>query len=672
MTDQDISQRIDTLRTLLQRWNYAYHTLDKPDVPDSKYDQVFQELLDLEQQFPQFISSDSPTQRIGSVPLDSFSKIKHQLPMLSLNNGFEEQDVVDFDRRAREKLKKNVIDYAAEPKIDGLAVSIRYEKGLLVQAATRGDGSIGEDITLNVRTIKNIPLRLLEKNIPDILEIRGEIFITKANFLKLNDTQQANQEKLFANPRNAAAGSIRQLDPNITAQRPLEFICYGVGDIQNGQLSDTQIETLEILNKWGIPIAKELALVTGVEGCLQYYTEMLKKRQQLPFEIDGVVYKINHLSDQKTLGFVSRAPRWALAHKLPAQEKVTQLQTIEIQVGRTGALTPVARLTPVQIAGVTVTNATLHNADFIKEKDIKIGDFVTVRRAGDVIPEVVNVVLSMRPVNVKPFEFPNTCPICHSPVVQKSKILQCSGGLNCSAQRKQSIEHFASKRAMNIDGLGEKLVEKLVDTNLIKTVADLYYLKAEQLATLDLMGETSTNNILHAIETSKKTTFSRFLFALGIVGIGETASLALAKHFGHLEKILLCPNLLEETRYIFGIGEERAANIANFFNHEANRQVIQKLLESGISFEEQPTVISNNSNIHGKVFVLTGTLDSMTREQAIVEIEKLGGKVSNSLSKKTNYLIVGNDAGSKVVKAEKLGVPILDESQFLKWLEEPV
>jgi len=669
MTNQAASQRIDTLRALLHRWNYAYHTLDKPDVPDSQYDQIFQELLDLEQQFPHLITTDSPTQRIGSIPLESFSKIKHQLPMLSLNNGFEEQDVIAFDRRAREKLKQETLDYAAEPKIDGLAVSIRYEKGLLVQAATRGDGSIGEDITQNVRTIKTIPLRLLEQNIPDILEIRGEIFMTKESFSKLNDIQQANQDKLFANPRNAAAGSIRQLDPNITAQRPLEFICYGVGEIKNGHLSDTYTGTLEILNQWGIPISKDLKKVTGTKGCLKYYAEMLEKRQDLPFEIDGVVYKINNLQDQIMLGFISRAPRWALAHKLPAQEKLTQLQAIEIQIGRTGVLTPVARLNPVKISGVTVTNATLHNADFIKEKDIRIGDFVTVRRAGDVIPEIANVVLSMRPLNAKEFEFPKMCPVCHSPVIQKSKIFQCSGGLSCSAQRKQSIEHFASKRAMNIDGLGEKLIEKLVDKNLVQTVADLYDLKYAQLADLTLMGETSTNNILQAIDNSKQTTLEKFLFALGIIGIGETASLSLAKHFGRLENILSCSHLLEETRQIVGIGEERAINIAEFFKNETHQQIVQKLLTSGISFEEKAVPVVTNSNISGKTVVLTGTLENMTREQATEHIENVGGKVSNSLSKKTDYLIVGRDAGSKVAKAEKLGISIVDEETFLQWLK---
>jgi len=666
MTNQNISQQIEKLRNLLQRWNYAYHTLDKPEVPDSEYDRVFQELLDLETQFPQFISSDSPTQRVGGIPLENFSKVVHKLPMLSLNNGFTEEDLADFDRRAREKLNIETIQYTAEPKIDGLAVSIRYEQGLLIQAATRGDGSIGEDITQNVRTIKCIPLKLLNnKEIPEILEIRGEIFISKAGFVELNQ----KSERKFANPRNAAAGSIRQLDPTMTAQRPLEFICYGIGEIHNGTLPNTQFEVLQTLHQWGIPIAKTLQLVLGKEECLKYYHEMLNKRENLPFEIDGVVYKVNDISSQVALGFISRAPRWALAHKLPAQEKLTQLQAIEIQVGRTGVLTPVARLNPVQVGGVTVTNATLHNADFIKEKDIRIGDFVNIRRAGDVIPEIVNVVLSLRPEDAQPFEFPINCPVCNSTVIQKSKFFQCTGGFSCSAQRKQNIEHFASKKAMNIDGLGEKLIEKLVNKNLIQTVADLYELKHEQLADLELMGETSANNILQAIKNSKKTTLGKFLFSLGINEIGETTAQILANHFGNLEQILNCPDLENETNNISGIGKERAKSIADFFNYQTNRQIIQKLIQNGIIFEEK--IISNliNSNISGKTFVLTGTLESMTREQAGAKIESLGGKVSNTLSKKTHYLIIGNEAGSKVAKAEKLSVQTIDESTFLKWLE---
>ena len=666
MTNQNISQQIEKLRNLLQRWNYAYHTLDKPEVPDSEYDRVFQELLDLETQFPQFISSDSPTQRVGGIPLENFSKVVHKLPMLSLNNGFTEEDLADFDRRAQEKLNIETIQYTAEPKIDGLAVSIRYEQGLLIQAATRGDGSIGEDITQNVRTIKCIPLKLLNnKEIPEILEIRGEIFISKAGFVELNQ----KSEKKFANPRNAAAGSIRQLDPTMTAQRPLEFICYGIGEIHNGTLPNTQFEVLQTLHQWGIPIAKTLQLVLGKEECLKYYHEMLNKRENLPFEIDGVVYKVNDISSQVALGFISRAPRWALAHKLPAQEKLTQLQAIEIQVGRTGVLTPVARLNPVQVGGVTVTNATLHNADFIKEKDIRIGDFVNIRRAGDVIPEIVNVVLSLRPEDAQPFEFPINCPVCNSTVIQKSKFFQCTGGFSCSAQRKQNIEHFASKKAMNIDGLGEKLIEQLVNKNLIQTVADLYELKHEQLADLELMGETSANNILQAIKNSKKTTLGKFLFSLGINEIGETTAQILANHFGNLEQILNCPDLENETNNISGIGKERAKSIADFFNYQTNRQIIQKLIQNGIIFEEK--IISNliNSNISGKTFVLTGTLESMTREQAGAKIESLGGKVSNTLSKKTHYLIIGNEAGSKVAKAEKLSVQTIDESTFLKWLE---
>lgn len=669
MRDDTVLQQIEKLRDLLQRWNYAYHTLDKPEVPDSEYDRVFQELLTLETQFPQFISSDSPTQRVGGTPLDSFSKVIHKLPMLSLNNGFTEEDLADFDRRAREKLNIESIEYTAEPKIDGLAVSIRYEQGLLIQAATRGDGSIGEDITQNVRTIKCIPLKLLNNTeIPEILEIRGEIFMSKAGFHELNQ----KSEKKFANPRNAAAGSIRQLDPTITAQRPLEFICYGIGEIQNGILPNTQFEILQTLHKWGIPIAKELQLVFGKEGCLKYYHQMLNKRENLPFEIDGVVYKINDLSSQVALGFISRAPRWALAHKLPAQEKLTQLQAIEIQVGRTGVLTPVARLNPVQVGGVTVTNATLHNADFIKEKDIRIGDFVNIRRAGDVIPEIVSVVLSMRPNNTQEFEFPKNCPICQSPVISKSKLLQCTGGFSCSAQRKQSLEHFASKKAMNIDGLGEKLIEQLVDKNLVQNVADLYELKYEQLVNLELMGDTSTSNILQALENSKKTTLAKFLFSLGIIGIGEVAAQALAKHFGTLENILNSNNLELETSAIFGIGEERAKNISAFFSNETNRQVIHRLIHNGIEFEEMAisTISPEQSKFSGKTFVLTGTLESMTREQAALKIENLGGKVTNSLSKKTHYLIIGSDAGSKVNKAEQLGIQLVDESTFLKWLEQ--
>ncbi|MCK4743732.1 MAG: NAD-dependent DNA ligase LigA [Sulfuriflexus sp.] len=660
-------ERAAKLHEQLNYHNHRYYVLDDPQIPDIEYDMMLRELQDLEAQYPKLCSPDSPTQRVGAAPLSKFSEVKHEVPMLSLGNVFSEDELNDFDRRCREGLDNDNIEYVAEPKLDGLAISLLYKEGLLIRAATRGDGSTGEDVTANVKTIGAIPLRLSGKNIPDVIEVRGEIYISSDGFEALNARQRDKGEKTFANPRNAAAGSLRLLDSSITAQRPLTMYCYAVGACSDGVLADTHSDVLEQLRAWGLRVSHEHAVVQGAKGCYKYYEKLLERRDKLPYEIDGIVYKVNRFDQQQTLGFVSRAPRWATAHKFPAQEKTTQLLAIDIQVGRTGALTPVARLEPVEVGGVTVTNATLHNQDEIERKDVRVGDTVIVRRAGDVIPEVVGSVTSKRKKGARKFKFPSQCPECASEVVriEGEAKARCSGGLYCPAQRKESIKHFASRRAMDIEGLGDKLVEQLVDEELISDAADLYTLTAEQLAGMERMGEKSANNLLIALEESKAITLPRFIFSLGIREVGEATARSLANHFGNLEKIMLATS--EELEQVPDVGPVVARNIETFDHQSHNRDVIDKLISNGVHWDDIDVTESAEQLLAGKIIVLTGAL-SMSRGEAKDKLQAMGAKVSGSVSKKTSLVIAGADAGSKLTKANDLGVLVLDETELVKIL----
>ncbi len=761
----NIAEKIQQLRDTLNHWAYSYYVLDDPQVPDAEYDTLMRELTTLEAAHPELIAPDSPTQRVGGAALDSFAQVQHAKPMLSLSNAFDAAELHDFDRRIREKLGVPTLEYVAEPKLDGLAISLRYENGLLVQAATRGDGNTGEDVTHNVRTIKSVPLRLRGEDYPAVLEVRGEVFISKADFAELNarmrllaEAEPARRERgaeaikirIFANPRNAAAGSLRQLDPKTTAQRALSMICYGFGMVEGGTLPDTHHAVLQQMQHWGLRIAKQLELVQGVEGCLAYYQQTLAQRDALPFDIDGVVFKVNRLDWQEKVGFIAKAPRWAIAYKLPAQEVLTRVQAIEVQVGRSGALTPVAKLQAVQVGGVTVSNATLHNQDEIERKDVRVGDTVLVRRAGDVIPEVVKVVLERRPPDSQPFNllaaYPR-CPVCGSQVVRVAgeAVARCSGGLVCAAQRKQAIQHFASRKAMDIDGLGEKLIDQLVDKNLVQSVADLYTLSHAQLASLDLMADKSAQNILDALAKSQQTTLARFLFALGIPEVGETTAQVLAQHFGDLDSLMAaresdfiskggikgigaktaehiveyvknCPPakdsqspqewqswLLEqkirglraeaaqaiaeqydsleklrkataedlrkqEKTLVSGVGEVMAKHIIAFFQEPHHRDIIEKLQAAGVRWTDIHAARENHGSataLQGQTFVLTGTLSRMTREQAKVRLQSLGAKVASSVSKNTDCVIAGENAGSKLDKARQLGIRIINEAEFL-------
>ena len=664
-----IKQRVAKLREDINHHNYLYYVLDAPEIPDSEYDRLLRELQQLEEKHPELIVLESPTQRVGATPLGEFAEVKHRIPMLSLNNAFGEQEVEDFDRRARERLQVEEIIYTAEPKLDGLAISLVYEDGVLVRGATRGDGSTGEDVTQNVRTIDSIPLKLVGKHYPRLLDVRGEVIMTKSGFDKLNQTQRKKGEKTFANPRNAAAGSLRQLDPRITATRPLAFYAYAVGMVEEGELADSQTRVLAQLREWGLRTNPEIKRVHGVKGCLDYFHAMQVKRDGLDYDIDGVVYKVDDIVQQEKLGFVSRAPRWAVAHKFAAQEEMTTLLAIDVQVGRTGALTPVARLEPVFVGGVTVTNATLHNQDEIERKDIRIGDTVIVRRAGDVIPEVVSAVISKRPKGAKRFVMPTTCPVCGSEVIrlENEAATRCTGGLFCAAQRKQAIKHFAARRAMDIEGLGDKLVEQLVDQEMVHDVADLFSLSVTQLAEMERMGEKSAQNIVDALQQSKTTSLPRFLFALGIRQVGETTARTLAQHFGSLEAIMQASQ--EELESVPDVGPVVAESIAHFFHEPHNRKVIHKLQKAGVHWLDIEIKAVETLPLAGKTFVITGTLASMSRDEAKEKLEQLGAKVSGSVSKKTDYVIVGESPGSKASKAETLGVAMLDEQAFLKLLK---
>ncbi len=661
--------RIAALREQINHHNYRYYVLDDPEIPDAEYDRLLRELQDLEEKHPELITADSPTQRVGSAPVSEFGEVRHSIPMLSLGNAFDEEEVRAFDRRVREGLDVIDVEYVAEPKLDGLAVSLRYENGVLVQAATRGDGMTGEDVTHNVRTIESIPLRLVGDEWPAVLEVRGEIYMPKAGFEALNARARKKGEKEFANPRNAAAGSLRQLDPRITATRPLAIYCYGVGEVSGSVLPSTHDGVLKRLRMWGLRISPEVRVVEGVQGLLEYYADMAARRDSLPYEIDGVVYKVNSLEQRDTLGFVARAPRWAIAHKFPAQEEMTTVLDIEVQVGRTGAITPVARLAPVHVGGVMVSNATLHNEDEIKRKDVRVGDTVIVRRAGDVIPEVVSVVISKRPQNTVPFEMPRQCPVCGSDIIKPEgeAVARCSGGLYCAAQRKEAIKHFASRKAMDIEGLGDKLVEQLVDGDIIHDVADLFTLEQSQLASMERMGEKSAANLIEALEKSKHTTFARFLFALGIRGVGEATAQTLALEFGNLGALQAASE--ERLQEVPDVGPIVAANIHAFFQQAHNREVIDKLLAVGVSWPrvEKPAV--DAQPLAGQTFVLTGTLNAMSRSEAKERLQALGAKVAGSVSKKTSCVVAGAEAGSKLSKAEQLGVKIIDEESFIALLE---
>ncbi|MCF8180018.1 MAG: NAD-dependent DNA ligase LigA [Limnohabitans sp.] len=661
------ADRYRYLQTELARLEHAYYVLDQPLVPDAEYDRLYRELLDLEQKHPDWISADSLSQRVGGTPLKVFNEVKHAVPMLSLNNAFEESELINFDRRCRDGLGLESVNYACELKFDGLAISLRYEHGVLVQAATRGDGASGEDVTVNIRTIRAIPLRLTGKKIPDVLEVRGEVFMHRDDFEKMNKYAATLGEKEFANPRNAAAGSLRQLDSKITAKRPLSFFAYGLGAFEPiNWLPKTHSQLLDHYVELGLPVCQERRVVSSVEGLNQFYQEIGRKRNQLPYEIDGVVYKVNSFSQQNTLGFVSRAPRFAIAHKYPAQEEITTVLGIDVQVGRTGAITPVARLSPVLVGGVTVTNATLHNEDEVRRKDVRVGDTVVVRRAGDVIPEVVSVVLDRRPQHTQPFEIPSRCPICDSHIERlvDEAIARCSGGLFCAAQRKQALLHFAHRRAMDIEGLGDKIVDQLVDLNLVRTPADLYRLGFSALANLERMGDKSADNLIRSIAQSKSTSLPRFIFGLGIRHVGESTAKDLAKYFGTMQALMDAQ--MEDLLTVNDVGPVVANSIISFMSESHNREVIEQLLASGIEFQVEEQIAS--VDLSGKTFVLTGTLPTMSRDQAKALLEAAGAKVAGSVSQKTSYIVAGSDAGSKLEKANELGIPILDEDALMKIL----
>ncbi len=670
MNKEQARQRAEALRKTINSHNYQYYVLDDPTIADAEYDSLLRALTDIETAFPELIISTSPTQRVGATPVSAFQTVQHTTPMLSLANAFNEEEMRAFNVRIKDKLAVASMQFSGrfsgETKFDGLAVNIRYENGSLVSAATRGDGYIGEDVTHNVRTIKQIPLHLMGDNIPQSLEVRGEVVMSHQGFAALNKSQLEKKEKIFANPRNAAAGSLRQLDAKITAQRPLSFFAHGMGNYNGSMLLETHTQILMQLKKWGFPVSSETKNLDGLKACLDYYTDIQNRRSELTHDIDGVVFKVDSIAQQKALGFVSRAPRWAIAYKFPAAEEMTQLLDIEIQVGRTGALTPVARLSPVNVAGVTVTNATLHNIDEIKRKGVMIGDWVYVRRAGDVIPEVVRVIKERRG-EVTAFVMPDCCPVCGADVVRQAgeAVYRCLGGISCAAQNIQAILHFASRKAMDIDGLGEKLIVQLIECGLVKTVADLYALSHEQLAGLERMGTKSAKNLMQAMENSKATTLARFIYALGIRDVGEATARALAKKYKSLTLIQQAST--DELETISDIGPVVAGNIQRFFQQTHNLDIVQRLLSAGIHWEF--TEHEENSRFNGLSFVLTGSLQKMTRDDAKQKLISLGANVTGSVSKKTNYVVFGDNVGSKYEKAIALGIEIINEERFIQMIE---
>jgi DNA ligase (NAD+) len=674
MAARDVADQIESLREQIRHHNYLYHVLDAPEIPDIEYDRLVRELQALESERPDLVTPDSPTQRVGAKPIEAFGTIEHRLPMLSLDNAFSEAELRDFHRRVVDRLELEDggehLRYAAEPKLDGAAVSLLYVNGTLQKGATRGDGTRGEDITHNVRTIDAVPLKLIGDDYPDTLEVRGEVFMPKAGFEAYNKKAREAGEKTFVNPRNAAAGSLRQLDPRLTAERPLDIYVYSVGVVEGREMPDNHNEVLDQLQHWGLKTCPERNVVQGIDGCLAYYEDLAARRDSLSYEIDGVVYKVNSRAEQRELGFVSRAPRWAIAHKFPAQEELTVLKGVEFQVGRTGALTPVARLEPVFVGGVTVSNATLHNMDEVNRKDVRIGDTVIVRRAGDVIPEVVSVIRSRRPKGARKVNLPGKCPVCGSTVVREEgeAVARCTGGLYCSAQRVEALKHFVSRRALDIDGLGAKLIEQLVSIDRIKTPDELFELEKDELTSLERMGEKSAENLIDSIEQSKETTLGRFLYSLGIREVGEATAANLAAYFGKLDAIIAASE--EELLLVADVGPVVASRIRAFFDEAHNREVIARLRDAGVHWKEsEPRSDPKDGPLAGKTFVLTGTLSAMTRDEAKDRIQALGGKVTGSVSKKTDYVIFGEKAGSKLTKAQQLGVETLDESLFEALLE---
>lgn len=669
---ESIIQQINQLRTSLRHHEHLYHVLDAPEIPDAEYDRLMQQLRELEAQHPELITNDSPTQRVGAAPLDAFEQVKHEVPMLSLDNVFDEESYLAFDKRVHDRLKRaDPLTFCCELKLDGLAVSLLYEDGELVRAATRGDGTTGENITANVRTIRAIPLRLQGDNIPRRVEVRGEVFMPLAGFEQLNNEARCKGGKVFANPRNAAAGSLRQLDPRITAKRPLTFFCYGVGLLEGGELPRSHIQRLMQFRAWGLPVSDRVKLCTGSEQVIAFYRQVEQDRGGLGFDIDGVVIKVDSLDLQEQLGFVARAPRWATAFKFPAQEQITQVREVEFQVGRTGAITPVARLEPVQVAGVIVSNATLHNADEIERLGLRIGDTVIVRRAGDVIPQVVGVVMDQRPQDAKEITFPEHCPVCGSDIerVEGEAVARCTGGLFCAAQRKEALKHFVSRRALDVDGMGDKIIEQLVEKQYVENPADLFTLTAGKLTGLDRMGPKSAQNLIVALEKAKQTTFARFLYALGIREVGEATAANLAAHFRNLENLRAAD--IEALKSVPDVGEVVAKHVVNFLGEEHNQKVIEAL-EKVITWPEPQQIIAEeiDSPFAGKTVVLTGSLTILSRDEAKDRLAALGAKVSGSVSKKTDLVIAGEAAGSKLAKAQELGITVIDEAEMIRLLGE--
>lgn len=680
------AERAAVLRALLNEHAHRYYVLDEPVIPDAEYDRLFQELQALEAQHPELASPDSPTLRVGGKPLGQFASVRHAVPMLSIRTetDTEASGARNFDTRVRKELglseSEPPVDYVAELKFDGLAINLRYEDGVLVQAATRGDGEVGEDVTQNIRTIRQIPLRL-PKDVPPVLEVRGEVYMRRDDFESLNEKQRekiaqgAKGEKTFVNPRNAAAGAVRQLDPAIAAQRPLSFFAYGLGEVtpkeEGGPDFETHFQLLLTLKSWGFPVAALTQTAQGASELIAFHQKIARERDQLPYDIDGVVYKVNSLALQKKLGFVTREPRWAVAHKYPAQEQMTTVLAIDVQVGRTGKLTPVAKLAPVFVGGVTVTNATLHNEDEARRKDVRIGDTVIVRRAGDVIPEVVSVLLDKRTQDAPQFSMPRTCPVCGSDAVREEgeADYRCTGGLFCGAQRKEAILHYAHRRAVEIEGLGDKLVEQLVDAGVVRTLPDLYRLGLTALAGLDRMADKSANNLLEALEKSKSTTLPRFLFGLGIRHVGEATAKELARHFGKLDAVMEATE--EQLLEVSDVGPIVAKSIRTFFDQPHNREVVEQLRACGVHWTEGEPAVRAPQPLSGKTFVITGTLPTLSRDQAKDMVEAAGGKVAGSVSKKTDYVVAGTEAGSKLTKAQELGVAVIDEAALLALLAAP-
>jgi len=660
-----------SLRDQLNHHNYRYYVCDDPEIPDSEYDRLLRRLQELEYQYPELLTPDSPSQRVGAEPLDLFKQVKHLMPMLSLDNAFDDDEILDFNRRIETRLNRTEpVAFACEPKLDGIAVSLLYRHGVLERAATRGDGTTGEDITLNVRTIPSIPLKFIGNNFPELLEVRGEIYMPLAGFNKFNKAARAAGEKEFVNPRNAAAGSLRQLDSRITATRPLEMCAYNVGVIEGGELPTSHTETLEQLKVWGFLVNEYVEEVANINGCLDYYQRMAQRRESLAYDIDGIVFKVNDLVLQQRLGFVARAPRWAIARKFPAQEEMTRLLDVEFQVGRTGAVTPVARLEPVFVGGVTVSNATLHNRDEVERLALKIGDTVVIRRAGDVIPKVVKAITEKRPETARDIVFPTECPVCSSPVerIEGEAVSRCSGGLVCPAQRKEAIKHFASRKAFDVEGLGDKLVEQLVDNDLVHSPADLFCLHLDQLTGLERMAEKSAQNLLDALAASLETTLPRFLYALGIREVGEATAQTLANYFGALQAIEAADQ--ETLQDVDDVGPAVAHFIGEFFDSERNIQVIKSLLAVGVYWPAITPRSESELPLAGQTWVLTGKFDTLSRTEAKEKLQKLGAKVASSVSAKSTCVVAGPGAGSKLTKAQSLGIDVLDEATLIKQLLE--